>query len=112
MSKAAHLDFAVPPSRISNLSSGEFVGIVADNPDQKIKLKAFHAEIIDNPDQVMKEEKNYDELPEIRKVSSQEIMENYYQVKTDVRNIIETEVARLKKERRESQIQRKKNGKA
>ena len=112
VSKSAQLDFAVPPSRISNLSSGEFVGIVADNPDQKIKLKAFHAEIIDNPEQVMKEEKNYDELPEIRKVSQAEIMENYYQIKTDVRNIIETEVARLKKERRETVIPRKNKGKS
>ena len=29
------------PIKITSLSSGEFVGIVADNPDQKIALKAF-----------------------------------------------------------------------
>lgn len=109
VSKSAQLDYAVPPSRISNLSSGEFVGIVADNPDQKIKLKAFHAEIIDDLDEIIREEKNYSELPEVRKVSNQEVMENYLQIKTDVKNIIDTEVTRLKKERREASI--KKNSK-
>ncbi|MEP7375706.1 MAG: conjugal transfer protein MobC [Chitinophagaceae bacterium] len=102
VSKSAQLDYAVPPSRISNLSSGEFVGIVADNPDQKIKLKAFHADIIDDLDKIIKEENSYGNLPEVRKVTNQEVMENYLQVKMDVKKLIETEVARLKKERREA----------
>ena len=46
LSKSTQLDRAVPASTISALSSGEFVGMVADTPDQKIALKAFHAEII------------------------------------------------------------------
>jgi len=40
------MDFVIPQSRISSLSSGEFVGMVADDPDQKIKVKAFHYEIM------------------------------------------------------------------
>jgi hypothetical protein len=40
------LDLAVPASKIASLSSGEFVGMVADDPDQKIDLKAFHSEIL------------------------------------------------------------------
>jgi hypothetical protein len=34
------------PSTISSLSSGEFVGMVADNPDEIITLKTFHAPIV------------------------------------------------------------------
>lgn len=45
ISKSTQMDYAVPASKIASLSSGEFVGIVADNPDQKIKLKMFHSEI-------------------------------------------------------------------
>ncbi|MBB6126369.1 Arm DNA-binding domain-containing protein [Mucilaginibacter lappiensis] len=33
VSKSTQLDYAVPPSKISSLSSGTFVGMVADNPD-------------------------------------------------------------------------------
>ncbi len=46
ISKSSQMDFAIPQSKISSLSSGEFVGMVADDPDQKIKLKVFHCEIL------------------------------------------------------------------
>lgn len=42
VSKSKQPDLAIPSSKISTLSSGEFVGIVSDNPDQRIELKAFH----------------------------------------------------------------------
>lgn len=45
ISKSKQLEAAVPASKIAALSSGEFVGMVADTPDQKITLKAFHCEI-------------------------------------------------------------------
>jgi len=48
ITKSKQLDLAIPVNKISSLSSGEFVGIVADNPDQKIELKAFCAEVINN----------------------------------------------------------------
>lgn len=48
ISKASQLDFAVPASKIAGLSSGEFVGMVADDPDQPIKLKTFHGKIIND----------------------------------------------------------------
>jgi len=45
-SKSGQMDFAIPQSKIAGLSSGEFVGMVADDPTQKIKLKTFHCEIL------------------------------------------------------------------
>ena len=108
ISKSEQLDYAVPPSRISNLSSGEFVGVIADNPDQKVKLKMFNAEIVDSIDDLINEERVYKDLPEIRKVTQQEIMDNYLQIKLDVKIIIDTEVARLKKERRQNQMKKNK----
>ena len=39
LSKSKQLELAIPPSKISSLSSGEFVGMVADNPTHKIELK-------------------------------------------------------------------------
>jgi len=46
ISKSKQLESAVPPSTISSLSSGEFVGMIADNPECKLSLKTFHSEII------------------------------------------------------------------
>jgi len=45
ITKATQMDYAIPASKIATLSFGEFVGVVADNPEQKIKLKMFHSEI-------------------------------------------------------------------
>lgn len=39
------LELAVPPSAIASLSSGEFVGMVADDPDRRIRLKKFKCTI-------------------------------------------------------------------
>ena len=46
-----------PLPKLRPLSSGEFVGLVGDNPDEKIKLKMFHAEIINDADKLNEEVK-------------------------------------------------------
>ena len=38
ISKSTQLDYAVPASKIASLSSGEFVGMVADDPDNNCLL--------------------------------------------------------------------------
>ena len=92
ISKSGQLDFAIPASKIAGLSSGEFVGMIADDPDTKIKLKTFHCEIINDREALKREEENYKELPLISNVTQQMIMENYYKVKSEVENLIETEI--------------------
>jgi type IV secretory pathway TraG/TraD family ATPase VirD4 len=59
VSKSGQLDFAIPASKIASLSSGEFVGMVADDPNQKIKLKSFHCEIINDKNALQAEEKHF-----------------------------------------------------
>jgi hypothetical protein len=95
VSKSSQLDFAVPQSRISGLSSGEFVGMVADDPTQKIKLKTFHCEIMNDHEQLKKETDSFAELPKINNVSFQMVNENYMQIKKEVAEIIETEIERI-----------------
>jgi hypothetical protein len=36
ISKSAQMHYAIPASKIATLSSGEFVGVVADSPGEKI----------------------------------------------------------------------------
>lgn len=98
VSRSTQLEASIPPSTISALSSGEFVGMVADDPQQKIALKVFHAEIINDHDAIAKEESGYKSLPEVQKVSIQMVMENYQRIKLEVQSIIEGYLATVKEE--------------
>jgi hypothetical protein len=95
VSKSKQLEFAVPASRIAALSSGEFVGMVADIPDQKISLKAFHCEIQNDFAAVNKEEAAYQPVPVIRQVTPAMVQLNYMQIKQDVKDIVEAEIQRM-----------------
>ncbi|MCE7056248.1 YWFCY domain-containing protein [Algoriphagus sp. AGSA1] len=95
VSKSTQLDQAVPPSTISSLSSGEFVGMVADTPDQKIGLKAFHSEIINDHAALKKEEECYKAIPKVRDISSEEVEGNYRRIKLDVEEIVRMEMERV-----------------
>ncbi|MCL6219000.1 conjugal transfer protein MobC [Zunongwangia pacifica] len=95
ISRSKQLEAAIPPSKISGLSSGEFVGMVADNPDCKIDLKAFHCEIINDHDSLKREEQNYQDIEVIRKLDSGMVQRNYFQIKQDIQDIIQSEMERL-----------------
>lgn len=96
ISHSKQLDAAIPASKIAALSSGEFVGLVADNPDEKIKLKMFHAEIINDAEKLNEEVRRYKEIPVVSNVTQQQVLDNYYQVKMEVKRLIGEEVERLK----------------
>ena len=66
VSKSTQLDYAIPASKIATLSSGEFVGMVADEPTNKNDLKIFHNEVINDHEAIKKEEAAYKPLPKIR----------------------------------------------
>ena len=57
------LDSLIPASKITNLSQGTFVGAVADNFDEKIEQKIFHAEIVVDHVKISAEEKAYRKIP-------------------------------------------------
>ncbi len=95
ISKSSQLDFAVPQSKISGLSSGEFVGMVADDPSNKIKLKTFHCEIINNHQELKTETDSFKPLPVIKNITSQMITENFRRIKSEIANLIEKEIERI-----------------
>ena len=95
ISRSKQLEIAIPPSKISALSSGEFVGMVADDPDCKIELKAFHCEILNDHEALKQEQENYKEIPIIRKLDSLMVQRNYLQIKQDVQDIINFEMERV-----------------
>lgn len=95
VSRSRQLESAVPASKISSLSSGEFVGMTADNPDCKIELKTFHSSIVNDHEALRKEEESYKEIPPVRKLDSAMIQQNFLQIRRDVQEIIYTEMERL-----------------
>jgi hypothetical protein len=95
VSKSTQLEAAIPPSRISSLSSGEFVGAVADDPLQEIKYKAFHCKIQVDFDEIKKEESQYKELPMIRNISNDEVQQNFYKIKQDIKRLIQQELKKI-----------------
>lgn len=88
ISKSKQLELAVPPSRISALSSGEFVGMVADDPECKIALKYFNCAIINNHEAIKNDEKSYDKIKMSRIVHGDYVQKNYLQIKQDVVDIL------------------------
>ena len=95
ISRSKQLESAVPPSKISSLSSGEFVGMVADDPNCKIELKTFHCEIVNDHDALKKEEDNYKDIAVIRKIDNAMVQRNYLQIKQDIQEIMQSEMERL-----------------
>ena len=100
------LDSLIPASKIANLSQGTFVGAVADNFDEKIEQKIFHAEIVVDHVKISAEEKAYRKIPIINDfkdrngddIMMQQIQRNYDQIKADAQAIINEEMQRIKNE--------------
>ncbi|MEP6847097.1 MAG: hypothetical protein ABI861_13885 [Panacibacter sp.] len=89
------MEYAIPASKINALSSGEFVGMVADDPDCKIELKTFHCSIQNDHGLLKAEQKCYKEIPVIRKLDNAMVQRNYLGIKQDVQNIVQTEMERI-----------------
>lgn len=95
-SKSKQLEASIPPSTISTLSSGEFVGIMADNPDQPIELKAIHSKVINDHEALRQEKLSFKSLPFSEKANDQnEISFTYMQIKEDVQEIADVVMEQL-----------------
>jgi uncharacterized membrane protein YgdD (TMEM256/DUF423 family) len=110
ISRSKQLEAAVPPSRIAALSSGEFTGILADNPDCKIELKAFHCEIINDHDALNREIAGYGEIPEVEPVDAALVQRNYLKIKADVQGLVQEVIERLLSDPALSYLVIRKNG--
>ena len=98
------MDALIPPSKISGLTQGMFVGSVSDNFDERIEQKIFHAEIVIDNAQVATETKRYKPIPIITDFTDAEgndrmrekIQENYNRIKAEVKQIVKDELERIK----------------
>ena len=97
------MDSLIPPSKISTLTQGMFVGSVSDNFDERIDQKIFHAEIVVDNAKVAKETKAYKPIPIItdftdesgNDIMDEMVKENYINIKNDVKQIVSDELDRI-----------------
>lgn len=100
---STQMDSLIPPSKISNLTQGMFVGAVSDNFDERIEQKIFHAQIIIDNEAVKAETSKYVLIPQIMNFidedgidrMDEQITWNYNRVKIEVKQIIQDELENL-----------------
>ncbi|UUF13129.1 MULTISPECIES: conjugal transfer protein MobC [Flavobacterium] len=92
ISRSRQLESAVPASKIASLSSGEFVGMTADNPDCRIDLKTFHSEILNDHESLKKETENYKDFQPVRSLENGVVNRNYIQIKKDIQDLADSEI--------------------
>jgi type IV secretory system conjugative DNA transfer VirD4/TraG family protein len=95
-SQSQQLDLALHASKISTLSSGEFVGITADSPQQPLPLKTFYGRLLVDFDAIRREESTWTSNPIVRKVTDEVVDLNFRQVKAQVRSMVDTQIARMR----------------
>lgn len=77
ISYSKQLDNAISASKITALSSVEFVNPVADKPDEKIKINIFHAEIINDAKKMNEEVNRYKDIEVVSNIIKQPMQDNY-----------------------------------
>jgi len=94
ISRSEHMSRAVDAATIANHSSGEFVGVVADDPDTEVTFKTFHAKITKEKQRPAKSTK----LPVVRKVDAAMIEANFQRIKREIEEMVITETERILKD--------------
>ena len=110
------MDSLIPPSKISGLTQGMFVGSVSDNFDERIEQKIFHAEIMVDNEKVAAETKAYKSIPVITDFTDENgndcmrdmIHSNYNRIKDEVKQIVKDELTRIANDENLSHLLQKK----
>lgn len=101
---STQMDSLIPQSKISTLTQGMFVGAVADNFDERIDQKIFHAEIVVDSAKVKAETSEYRKIPLITDFTDEDgndlmkevVQENYERIKAETSQIVAEELERIK----------------
>jgi hypothetical protein len=69
--------------------------MVADDPTEKIELKAFHCQVLNDHEALKNEQDRYKVIPIVRKLDNAMVQKNYLQIKQDLQDIISSEMERV-----------------
>lgn len=115
-SLSTQMDSMIPASTIANLTQGNFVGAVADNFGEEIDQKVFHSKIVVDVKAIEADTKAYQAIPDITSFidaqgvdrAEEMIQANYTRIKTDVKNLCVSELARIEADPNLSHLIKKK----
>lgn len=88
-------DYIVPPEDISQLSQGEFCGVVSDSFKQKIDLKAFRGDV--NPPKDNMKGVAYPMV--YPNLTQEDLKQNVVLIQTQINDLIKEEMLRIEEER-------------
>lgn len=92
ITRTQHWEPTMTAATIATLSAGEFVGIVADDPGSELELKAFHARLKrEQADEAGVKGK----VPVVRKKAEKMAEEVFEQVRRDVQELVQRELAEI-----------------
>ena len=90
-SQSLQLDLAMPASKIATLSSGEFVGVTADSPDQPMSLKACHCHV-----KLEHEPPSYNAPIPTKKVPQEVIDKTFQQIQEETKRLVEDRLDQMR----------------
>jgi hypothetical protein len=88
VTRSQQLEPVIPQSRIATLSPGEFVGIVADTPEQPIEQKIFSCQIEEAFEAENAEAAAFLPLPKVREVSDEMLDANFNRVRAEIKALV------------------------
>lgn len=91
---STYLDYKVPPSKITDLSKGEFVGKIAGEGEQSVTTD-FKGKINLKHSYLKMETPVIDEIPPFSDVDENDVNNNYISIKNDIRNLLEIKIEEI-----------------
>jgi hypothetical protein len=91
VSQTEHTEDAVTQATLAQLSSGEFIGVVADDPDTRLAIKGFHASVKKDPGSKTLQPS----LPLVAAVTAEIIRENFDRIVAETEEIVQSEMKRI-----------------
>ena len=82
----------VSQATIASLSSGEFVGVLSDEPENRLEMKVFHGRIVrEGAASGSSGQEEEFELPVVREVDARVVKENFERIKEDINVLVAAE---------------------
>lgn len=69
--------------------------MVADRPDQPIELKTFCCRLVNDPRAPQQEEAAYEDLPVVREVTREMLLDNFQRVRNEIAALVRSELQRI-----------------
>jgi type IV secretory pathway TraG/TraD family ATPase VirD4 len=85
ISQSTQWEPTISPATVAGLSSGEFLGVVADDPGMEMELKGFHAKLVRQEKGGLSGE---GKLPIVKVVDRDVVQANFRQVKADIERLV------------------------